>query len=106
MPSSRPHRPRADRYPLHVPARVRPEGHATWRDADIVNISRTGVLLAVAANFPPAATLDLEFGLLDGAARVSDVHCIGQVVREARGADGRALLAATIDRYDFEPPSS
>jgi hypothetical protein len=105
MTGSRQHRPRAERYPLHVPARVRPEGHATWRDADVINISRTGVLLIVASNFPVAATVDLEFGLLDGAARVSDVHCIGQVVREERAVDGRSLLAAVIERYDFEPAS-
>lgn len=100
MEANRGQRSRAERYPLHVPARVRPEGHATWRDADIVNISRTGILLAVAANFPPAATLDLEFGMTHGN-RMSDVHCIGNVVREARADDGRALLAASIERYEF-----
>ena len=100
MEVNRGQRSRAERFALHVPARVRPEGHATWRDADIVNISRTGILLAVAPNFPPAATLDLEFGMTNGN-RMSDVHCIGNVVREARAGDGRALLAASIDHYEF-----
>lgn len=90
---------------MPVPARVRPEGHATWRDGDVINISRTGILVAVNANFPPAETLDLEFGLVDGSSRVSDVHCIAHVVREDRADDGRSLLAAAIERYDFSPAS-
>ena len=103
MQGSREQRPRAERYPLHVPARARPEGHATWRDADVINISRTGILVAVADTFPPAATIDLEFGMLSGD-RMSDVRCIGSIVREARAADGRSLLAASIERYQFVPP--
>ena len=97
---SREQRPRAERYPLQVPARARPEGHATWRDADVVNISRTGILIAVAPTFPPAATIDLEFGMAHGH-HLSDVRCIGHVVREARADDGRALLAASIEKYQF-----
>jgi hypothetical protein len=100
MQGRRQQRPRAERYPLHVPARARPEGHATWRDADVLNISRTGILVAVPTSFPPAATIDLEFGMTSGD-RLSDVRCIGSVVREARASDGRALLAASIERYQF-----
>jgi hypothetical protein len=100
MHRSREQRPRAERYPLHVPARARPEGHSTWREADVVNISRTGILVAVPPSFPPAATIDLEFGMVSGD-RLSDVRCIGSIVREAQGVDGRALLAASIERYQF-----
>lgn len=81
---------------------MRPEGHATWRDADVVNVSRSGILLAVAASFPPAETLDLVFGLTDGSARTADVRCVAQVVRETDDGKGRSLLAATIDQYVFE----
>jgi len=80
---------------------VRPEGHATWRDADVVNVSRSGILLAVATSFPPAETLDLEFALTDGSAQTADVRCVAHVVREARDGTGRALLAASIDQYVF-----
>jgi len=83
---------------------VRPEGHSIWRDADVVNVSRSGVLLAVAATFPPAASIDLVFGVTDGAARTADVRCVAQVVRESRDATGRPLLAATIEHYVFAPP--
>jgi hypothetical protein len=83
---------------------VRPEGHSLWRDADVVNVSRSGVLLAVAATFPPAASLDLVFGVTDGAARTADVRCVAHIVRESRDATGRPLLAATIDHYVMEPP--
>ncbi len=94
---------RAERYPLPLPARVRPVGHVTWRDGDVVNVSRSGVLLSVAASFPPAESLDLVFGITDGAARTADVRCVVHVVREAHDGHGRALLAATIDQYEFAP---
>ncbi len=97
------HTPRAERYALSLPARVRPEGHSIWRDADIVNVSRSGVLLAVAATFPPAESLDLVFGVTDGAARTADVCCIAQVVRETH-VNGRSLLAATIEQYVLAAP--
>ena len=84
---------------------MRPEGHSTWRDADVVNVSRSGILLAVAASFPPAESLDLVFGVTDGAARTADVRCIAHVVRETHDGNGRSLLAAIIDRYVFAPPA-
>ena len=101
--TGRPHRPRAERFALSLPARVRPEGHATWRDADVINVSRSGVLLAVSPAFPPAESLDLVFGVTDGAARTADVRCVAHVVRECRDATGRPLLGATIDHYVFDP---
>ncbi len=102
--SRRLHEPRAQRFALSLPARARPEGHSTWRDADLVNVSRSGVLLAVSPTFPPAASLDVVFGVTDGVARFADVRCVAHVVRESRDAKGRALLAATIDHYVFVPP--
>jgi PilZ domain len=102
--SRRLHRERAERYALSLPARVRPEGHSTWRDADVVNVSRSGVLLAVADSFPPAESLDLVFGVTDGAARTADVRCVAHVVRETHDGHGHAFLAATIDQYVFAPP--
>jgi hypothetical protein len=87
-------RPRAERFDLRVPARVRPCGHATWRDADIVNVSRTGILLALAAAFPPSETIDVEFTVAPGTA-IADVRCIGQIVRETTQAGGRMLIAAS-----------
>lgn len=97
-------RPRAERYALSLPARVRPEGHATWRDADVVNVSRSGVLLAVAASFPAAESLDLVFGVTDGAARTADVRCVARVVREAQDSNGRSLLGAAIVEYVLASP--
>lgn len=94
---------RAQRYALSLPARVRPEGHATWREGHVLNVSRSGVLVAVADSFPPAASLDLVFGVTDGTARTADVQCLAHVVRESHDASGRALLAATIDEYVFAP---
>lgn len=102
--SRRAHNPRAQRFSLSLPARVRPEGHSTWRDADVVNVSRSGVLLAVASTFPPAESLDLVFVVTDGAARTADVRCVAHVVRETSDGNGRSLLAATLDQYVFSSP--
>jgi hypothetical protein len=101
--SGRLHCVRAERYPLSLPARVRPVGHSVWRDGDIVNVSRSGVLLSVADSFPPAESLDLVFGVTDGAARTADIRCVAHLVRETYDGHGRALLAATIDQYVFAP---
>ena len=95
--------PRAQRFALGLPARVRPEGHATWRAADVVNISRSGVLLAVPGALPPAESLDIEFGVTDSMAVTADVRCVAHVVREGHDAGGRALLAATIHQYVLAP---
>lgn len=91
-------RTRAERFDLRVPARVRPCGHATWRDADIVNVSRTGVLLALGAVFPPADTIELEFTVAPDLPGVADVRCVGHIVRETSDS-GRTLLAARFDAH-------
>lgn len=95
--TSRVRRPRAERFTLPLPARVRPRGHATWRDADIVNVSRTGILLVLGAAFPPAETIDVEFTAAPSLLHVADVRCVGQIVREATDARGRVVLAAEFD---------
>lgn len=92
-------RTRAERFDLRVPARVRPCGHATWRDADIVNVSRTGVLLALGAAFPPADTIEVEFTVAPNSPEVADVRCVGQIVRETGDDSGRALIAARFDAH-------
>ena len=91
-------RSRAERYDLRIPARVRPCGHATWRDADIVNVSRTGILLALAARFPPADTIDVEFTAAPELPNVADVRCVGHIVREALDSSGRMMLAAAFEQ--------
>lgn len=90
-------RTRAERFDLRVPARVRPQGHATWRDADIINVSRTGVLLALGAAFPPADTIELEFTVAPDLPGLVDVRCVGQIVRETSDHSGRTRIAARFD---------
>jgi hypothetical protein len=89
-------RSRAERYDLRVPARVRPCGHATWRDADIVNVSRTGVLLTC-RSLPPAETIDVEFTLAPDLPTVADVRWVAQIVRETIDVSGRPLIAARFE---------
>ena len=88
-------RERAERFDLRIPARVRPHGHVTWRDADIVNVSRTGILLTLGPAFPPADSIDVEFSAAPDLPNVADVRCVGQIVRESRERGGRMLLAAS-----------
>jgi hypothetical protein len=92
-------RERAERVDLRMPARVRPHGHATWRDADIVNVSRTGILLAVSSALPPADTIDVEFAAAPELPSVPDVRCIGHVVRETLDPGGRVMLAAAFEEH-------
>jgi hypothetical protein len=87
-------RTRAERFDLRVPARVKPCGHATWRDADIVNVSRTGILLALASPLPPADTIDVEFTVAP-AIDLADVRCVGHIVRETVQPGGRMMVAAS-----------
>jgi hypothetical protein len=87
-------RTRAERFDLRVPARVRPCGHATWRDADIVNVSRTGILLALASPLPPADTIDVEFTVAP-ALDLADVRRVGHIVRETMQPGGRMMVAAS-----------
>ena len=92
-------RSRAERHDLRVPARVRPCGHATWRDADILNVSRTGVLLALFLEFPPADTIDIEFTVAPDLPGVADVRCVGYIVRETTDDSGRPLIAARFEEH-------
>ena len=87
-------RARAERFHLPVPARVRPCGHATWRDADIVNVSRTGILLALTSPLPPAETIDVEFTVAPSI-ELADVRCVGYIVRETMQPGGRMMVAAS-----------
>ena len=91
-------RERAERFDLRVPARVRPRGHATWRDADILNVSRTGILLALNRELPPADTIDVEFTAPSGPPNVAEVRRVGYVVRESRDPSGRLMLAAVFEQ--------
>jgi hypothetical protein len=77
---------------------VRPCGHATWRDADIVNVSRTGVLLTC-MGLPPAETIDVEFTLAPDLPNVADVRCVAQIVRETIDVSGRPLIAARFEEH-------
>ena len=90
---------------MALPARARPEGHTVWRDAHVLNASRSGVLLAVADSCPPAESFDLVFAVTDGTVRTAEVRCVVQVVRESQDMSGRPLLAATIAQYAITPVS-
>jgi hypothetical protein len=90
-------RSRAERYDLRIPARVRPCGHATWRDADIINVSRTGILLSLFTALPPAETIDVEFTVAPDLPSLADVRCVAYIVRETTDTSGRPLLAASFD---------
>jgi hypothetical protein len=70
-----------------------------------VNISRTGILFALATPFPPAETVDFQFALVNATPHVGEVRCVGHIVRESTGLNGRPEIAATIDQYLLESGS-
>ncbi|HEX7085875.1 MAG TPA: hypothetical protein VF198_05890 [Vicinamibacterales bacterium] len=92
---------RARRFPLDLPARVRPIGDASWFQSNTCNVSRTGVLLA-----DDGGTLRLDVGvelvltLPTGATTRTDVAGVGRVVRRGRQL-GHDVIAIAIDLVDF-----
>jgi hypothetical protein len=98
--------PRALRYPMAAPVIYRAAGQREWISGRTLNISRSGVLIEASGPVLPPATR-LEFVLMlpslgiPGRARV---QCAGRVVRFRDSPGGLAMMAATIDVYDFLGP--
>ncbi len=99
-PANRPLVDRAPRYPLALPARVRPAGATSWTQTTTIDVSRSGVLLlADGAEFELADCVDLELELSKGSIRGAEIACTGRVVRRTR-TNGRAAIAVAMDLFD------
>lgn len=100
--------PRAPRFDLEAPVRLRCVGASVWSTGRTVNASRTGVL--VRSHDTRLALRDsVEFVLAlpptEGARAGVEVQCTGAVVRfedgSGDGDGGERVLALTIDDEQF-----
>ena len=101
---SREHLPRAPRLPIRAPVTFRGSSRLPWQEGWTINVSQSGVLIALAA--PVDVRGDLEFlitlskGALQGPGvpLLPDLHCRGQIVRHDTAADGAWTIATNIRR--------
>lgn len=96
---------RAPRYEMEMGMLYRAGGETEWRDAQMQNISRSGVLFRVGEALKVAGLVEMRFMLPPGMAgkESAEVLCQGSVVRtSARSADERLYMtAAKILDYRF-----
>ena len=96
--------PRAPRLLIRAPITFRTSSRTPWREGWTINVSHSGVLIALTS--PADVRGDVEFlitlskGALQGpgVALLPDLHCRGHVVRHDVGVDGAVTLAANIRR--------
>jgi PilZ domain len=91
--------PRAERYPLTMPLRLRRESAPAWRSGRTCNVSLTGVLARVdGGDLDVGTPVEMVLGVSDEEPGARHVVCVGRVVRVESPSDERCL-AVTIDRY-------
>jgi hypothetical protein len=90
--------PRAQRFPLDVPVRVRRIGATVWEAGQAVNISRSGLLVAVRNSFRCHDTIEAIVELSQATAGVGDLRVRGRVARVAK-AGSLTQVGTTIDEY-------
>ncbi len=96
---------RAPRFSIAMPMRYRMREESEWRDGNIENISRSGVLFRGERFLEVAARVEITF-VLPVSVRgevPAKVICQGQIVRTARSTRAQSFpaLAATILNYRF-----
>jgi PilZ domain len=96
---------RARRFPLPLPLRYRSIGGTQWRDGQVENISRSGVLFRADHLLAVDTPLEISFVLPVGDR--PGVVCRGRVVRTVPPSADAAPpgLAATIASYHFLRPA-
>ena len=100
--------PRATRFPLEAPVRLRGVGEFSWRAGVTVNASRSGVLLK-SGGARLALRDRVEFVLtlprIEGSGAGVEVRCTGDVARFEGGAapseSRETTFALTIDDEEF-----
>ena len=97
--------PRAPRFALEVPVRIRRVGTDGWESGHTVNISRSGLLVAVPSAIQRGDAIDAIVQLSDATATVADVILRGQVTRVAY-VGSLTHVATTIDEYRLQQPDA
>jgi len=95
-------RPRARRVKVQGMVRFREIGEPNWRDGELINISKTGVLFVAEGALDYGATVEIE---LEMPAEISGtkgarVRADAQLVRVTE-RDGRHIMAAHVFDYIF-----
>jgi len=98
--------PRAPRFAFDVPVRVRFMGTGTWAYGRILNISRSGLLMAIRDScLSCTEPIEAIVQLSEAAESVGDVTVRGRVVRVAQVGQV-TQLATTIDEYRLQRPNA
>ena len=96
---------RAPRYEMQMGLRYRASGETEWREAQIENISRSGVLFRVGESLRVSEFVEMRFMLPPGMAgkESAEILCQGWVVRSAPPSADEKLhrMAAKILEYRF-----
>src|SRR3954470_20297743 len=91
--------PRAPRFAFDVPVRVRFMGTGPWAYGRILNISRSGLLMAIRdSSLSCSESIEAIVRLSEAAESVGDVAVRGRVVRVAHVGQV-TQLATTINEY-------
>lgn len=93
--------PRAPRSALDVPVRVRRIGSTAWEAGQAINISRSGLLVAVRDSFRCHDTIEAIVQLSQATAGVGDLKVRGRVARVAK-AGSLMQVGTTIDEYRLQ----
>ena len=93
-------KPRAQRFPIHIPMRFRQSGDPAWSEATTINISRSGVLFHADKPLQPQTVLEILMELPTEIAGElpANVICCGPVVRV-----DPPLAAAAFVHYRLTP---
>jgi len=96
---------RAARYDIQMGMRYRTGGENAWHDAQVENISRSGVLFRVGESLRVSALVEMRFMLPPGMAgkESAEIMCQGWVVRSSPPSADEKLhrMAAKILEYRF-----
>jgi len=92
--------PRAERYPLVMPIRLRAAPADQWAPGRTENVSLTGVLAELdGLSLPSGTPVEMVLGLSDEEPGDRHVICVGHIVRVEHGARRSPRVAVTIERY-------
>jgi hypothetical protein len=96
--------PRAPRLLIRAPIMIRESSRMPWRDGWTVNMSQSGVLIALGSPEELRGRVEFLIVLSKGALQgpgvplLPDLHCRGEIVRHAVADDGAWTMAANIRR--------
>lgn len=92
--------PRAQRFPIEVRVRCRPQGRKDWSEGTSLNVSRTGVLFTIDRVLPAGMPVEIILEL----SWTTDEEIINELSPATAEAAADILCSGRIVRADYEPP--